>query len=96
MSILEIAGGVLAAIVVVGFFGALIYVLLFKAKGSNYPGAARGIGIFLLAGALKVVCIVLAENVSPGFSADWINYVLIAMASVGMLMMMAGFGGGPK
>ena len=63
MTILEIAGGVLAAVLVVGFFGGLIYVLLFKAKGSNYPGAARGIGICMLAGALKVLFIVLADNI---------------------------------
>jgi hypothetical protein len=96
MTMLQIAGGVLAAVLVAGFFGGLIYLLLFKAQDSNYPGAARGIGIALLAGALKVLLIVLADHVSPAFNADWLNYALIAMVAVGMLMMMAGFGGGSK
>jgi hypothetical protein len=92
MSLLDLAGSIVALVLVVGFFGGLIYVLLFKSHASNRPLAARGIGIAMLAGAIKVVFIVLAENVSEVFATPWLDYALAAMAGVGILMMMAGFG----
>jgi hypothetical protein len=93
---LNLIGGVLAALFVVGFFGALIYVCLFKAHLSNMPNAARGVGLGLLAGAIKVVCLVLAERVSPAFNAPWINVALIVMAVVGFFVMAAGLSKGPR
>ncbi len=93
---LDMIGGIISGILVVGFFGGLLYLTLFRAKDWNYPLAARGIGIMLLAGMLKVVLIVLAENVSDVFDADYFNYALGAGAAVGMLLMMAGFGGESK
>jgi hypothetical protein len=95
MTILETIGGIFGALFVIGFFGGLIYVMLFKAEASNYPTAVRGTGICLLAGALKVIFI-FAEDLSTSFSSDWLNYVLIAMVVVGMLVMMSGFGGDSK
>lgn len=95
MTILETIGGVLGALLVIGFFGGLIYFMLFKAEMSNYPMAMRGTGICMLAGALKVLFI-LAEDLSSGFSADWLNYTLIAIFVVGMFMIMLGFGGDSK
>ncbi len=92
MTILDTLGGIVAAFIVVGFFGGLIYIFLFKAHWSNRPLVSRGIGIAMLAGAIKVVFLVLAENLSSAFDAEWLNYALGAMAGVGVVMMMAGFG----
>lgn len=96
MTNFEIARGILAGVLVFGFFGGLIYLFLFKAKMFNMPNVARGVGICLLAGAFKVLFIFLADNVSTGFSADWLNYSLGAMAIVGMFVMMAGLASGPE
>ncbi|HEX7775992.1 MAG TPA: hypothetical protein VF449_05640 [Parvibaculum sp.] len=93
MTFWSFVGGVVSIVLVVGFFGGLLYVTLFKAHLSNQPVATRGIGIVLLAGVLKVVLLVLAENVSEAFGDDWLNYPLIAVAAVGMFMMMSGLGG---
>lgn len=93
---LDILGGIVSIILVVGFFGGLLYATLFRARDWNYPLAARGIGVMLLAGIVKVVLIALADNVSDVFGADYFNYALGAVAAAGMLMMMAGFGGGTK
>lgn len=93
MAILDILGGAFAILFVVGFFGGLIYVFLFKADWSNRPLVSRGIGIAMLAGALKVVFILLTDNLSDAFDAQWLNYALGAMAGVGVIMMMVGFGG---
>jgi hypothetical protein len=90
MSILELAGGIAALVLVVGFFGGLMYVFLFKSHASNQPLAARGIGIVMLAGAIKVLFLVLAGSVSTVFDAQWLDYALVAMAGVGALMMMSG------
>lgn len=96
MTILETAGALLVAVLVIGAVGGFIYVCLFKAEQWNMPNAARGVGICALAGAFKVLFVILAETVSKGFNAEWLNYPLIAMFAVGMLVMMAGFGEGPK
>ena len=96
MGYLEIFGTAFSVIVVVGFFGGLIYVFLFKSHHSNYPLAIRGIGIAMLAGAIKVIMLVLADNVSDIVKADSVDAALGAMAVVGLLMMMTGFGKGPK
>jgi hypothetical protein len=93
---LDTIGAILAGILVCGFFGGLCYVMLFKAGSSNYPLAIRGTGVMLLAGILKVVCVVLALDVSDVFDAAWINYVLGAVAAGGFFMMTAGFGAGPR
>jgi hypothetical protein len=47
----------------------------------------------MLAGTVKVVLIVLAENFSNAFASPWLNYIFGAMAGVWFVMMMAGFGG---
>jgi hypothetical protein len=93
MMILETIGGILGALLLIGFFGGLIYFMLFKAELSNNPMASRGTGICMLAGALKVL-FMFAENLSSGFGAGWLNYTLIAMFVVGMFMMMSGLAKG--
>ena len=50
----------------------------------------------LLAGILKVVCVVLAADVSDVFDAALINYALGAVAIGGFFMMAAGFGKGAR
>lgn len=92
MTIVEIIEGVIGAILIVGLFGGLLYFTLFRAEMSNYPIATRGLGICMLASALKVLFL-FGEALSPAFGADWLNYALIAVFVIGMLMMMSGFGG---
>jgi hypothetical protein len=76
---------------VVAVFGGLMYVCLFQAHECNYPWAARGLGLTMLAGATKVICLLLAEKVAPAFGSDMVNYVLATLAAVGMFAMMSGF-----
>ena len=89
MTILENIFGVLGFLLIVGFFGGLIYICLFKAEASNMPIAVRGLGIVMLSGALKIIFMLLSVN--PG----WLDVVLIIMAVIGMLIMMTGLGKGP-
>jgi hypothetical protein len=93
---LDTIGAIIGGILVCGFFGGLCYVMLFKSGSSNYPLAIRGVGIMLLAGILKVVCVVLAADVSDVFDAALINYALGAVAIGGFFMMAAGFGKGSQ
>lgn len=96
MIILETIGILLLAILIVGAVGSFIYVCLFKAEQWNMPNAARGVGICALAGVFKVLFVILAETGIEVFNANWLNYPLIVMFAVGMLVMMSGFGEGPK
>jgi hypothetical protein len=89
-------GGIVSAVLIAGFFGGLCFMLLFKSDSSNYPLGARGTGILLLAGILKVVCVILALDVSDVFEADWINYALGALAIAGFFVMAAGFDKGAE
>ncbi len=91
---MQLIGAIVAAVVVVGFSGALLWALLFKSGGSNMPGAARGAGLMLLAGMLKVVFILLGDHASI-FAAPWLNWPLIGLAAIGFLVMIIGFGKGP-
>ena len=93
MTIAELLWATVGAIAVVGIWGGLLYVTLFKPKESNYPIAMRGLGICLLAGTLKVLFI-FGEWLSPAFGAALLDYALIAMFVSGMLMMMGGFAQG--
>jgi hypothetical protein len=83
--------GILGLVLIVGFFGGLMFACLFKAHECNYPWAARGLGVTMLAGAIKIICLLLAEKVTPAFGSDLINYALTAMAAMGMFTMMSGF-----
>ena len=77
-------------LLVAGLFGWLIYSFLFKSGDSNQPMTARGIGIAMLAGVLKVIFLVLAERVSDVFDAGFFNIILILMVVVGSLMAIYG------
>lgn len=96
MELLKTAATVLGGLAIVAGFLALDYVLLFKAKESNMPNAARGVGLGLLAGILKVLCLILAEKVSPLFGAPPVNWALGGLLAVGMVLMMSGLGEGPN
>jgi hypothetical protein len=90
MTIAETAWAVVGGILTIGLWGGMLYMTLLKPELSNYPTAVRGVGICMLSGTVKVL-LLFAENLSPIFGADWINYVLIGVFVVGMLMMMSGF-----
>lgn len=77
-------------LLVAGLFGWLIYSGLFKSGDSNQPMTARGTSIALLAGVLKVIFLVLADNVSDVFNAGFFNVILILMVVVGALMAIYG------
>lgn len=94
MDAFENAGWLLGAGVAAALFIVLTYVLLFKAKESRYPNAARGTGLCLLAGMLKLLSLLLAEKVSPAFGAPLVNYVLVGLLAVGYVLMTAGLGKG--
>jgi hypothetical protein len=96
MEILKTAGMVLGGIALVAGILGFIYVCLFKAKESNMPNAARGVGLCALAGVLKVVLTLATEKLAPGLGHQWVDYPLIALLVVGMLVMMSGLGEGPK
>ena len=85
---------IVAAVVVAGIFLALTYVLLFKSSGSNMPLAGRGVGLVLLAGELKVMAYLLSQTVAPVLASHWVNYGLVALAFVGIVLLMTGLGGG--
>jgi hypothetical protein len=90
---MEILGTILSwfvMLLVAGLFGWLIYSFLFKSGDSNQPMTARGIGIAMLAGVLKVIFLVLAERVSDVFDAGFFNIILILMVVVGSLMAIYG------
>lgn len=96
MEMIKTAGLILLALAIFAGFLAFIYVCLFKAKESNMPNVARGVGLFALAGLLKVVLLLLGEKVWGGFTAPWLDYSLIGMCGVGIFLMLAGFGRGPE
>lgn len=87
---------ILALLLMFGIPGIFAYFLLFKARDSNYPGAARGIGIVVVAGMLKVASVILAEHGIGLEEESYLNYGLGALAGIGLLVMMAGFGAGPS
>lgn len=87
---------IFALLIIFGIPGIFAYFLLFKAHHSNYPVAARGIGIVVLAGILKVAAVVLSDHGLLLAEESYINYGLGALALIGLLMMMAGFGAGPS
>lgn len=95
MGILKTAGLILGAAALLAAACAFIYVCLFKAKESNMPNVARGVGLFALAGALKVVMLLLAEKVWSGFGAPVVDYGLVALLVVAMFLLMSGLGEGP-
>jgi Co/Zn/Cd efflux system component len=80
---MEVIGTIIGIIAIVGFFGGLIYAFLFHADSSNFPLAVRGVGVMLLSGAIKVIFIVISDNVSRVFDSEWFDYGLSAMAAVG-------------
>lgn len=96
MEILKSAGMILFAAALVAALCAFIYACLFKSNEWNMPNAARGVGLCVLAGVLKVVLSFLSLKVSPWFGVPWLDYPLIALLVVGVLLMMTGLGEGPK
>jgi hypothetical protein len=90
MSVLESFGTIIVAIFVVTFFGGMLYFTLFKARESNQPLTARGIGIALLAGVLKVSFLLLAEYGFSVFNADWLNIALGIMVGLGVILVILG------
>jgi len=93
MTIQNIFISIFGVLLAVGFL-VFLYFLLFKANEFNMPMAARGTGIMLLAGTLKVIFMMVAHRVSNGPNAGWLDVVLIVVAVVGMLMMMSGLAKG--
>jgi hypothetical protein len=96
METIKSAGLILGALALLSGVLVFIYVCLFKAKESNMPNVARGVGLCALAGVLKVLLLLLAEKVAPGLGAPWVNYPLVGMLVAGVLLMLSGFGEGPK
>lgn len=90
MTIQNALGWLVGVLLIVGFF-TFLYFLLVKAHLSNMPMATRGLGIVLLAGTLKVIVAMATRSVS---SPAWVNGALIAMAVVGVFMMMSGLAKG--
>ncbi len=96
METLKTIGLILGGLSLLSGVLVFIYICLFKAKESNMPNVARGVGLFALSGVLKVVLLLLAEKVWGGFGAPVVDYGLIALCAGGLFLMMSGFGEGPK
>ncbi|MDX6769902.1 MAG: hypothetical protein SF051_10240 [Elusimicrobiota bacterium] len=94
MELIKSTGLILLSLGVFAGACAFVYVCLFKAKESNMPNVARGVGLFALAALLKVVLLVLGEKVWGGFAAPWLDYPLIALSVVGFFVMLVGLGEG--
>jgi hypothetical protein len=92
MSVVESIGTIILTTIIIVFCAGILYFTLFKARESNQPMTARGIGVSLLAGVLKVSFLLLQEYGFPGFDAGWLDVALGIVVGLGVIMIMLGLG----